>query len=510
MIPALLVEDDIEMLTALTRMIRWEEFGFRIVGTAADGEEGLDLIRRHEPGLVVTDISMPRLDGLSMIRTAREEGFNFKAAILTCHEDFEYARTSINLDVLDYIVKITLTEEDLAATAEKAARQLADDRDPSRSFRTQERLFAQVLDGQLSHEELAAGLRRERLPTPPESYLPLQLFIDNYAADIHRSSIRHPYELKCSVLQAVHDLEERGLAVLLVSSADDQFSFIVWSKTERPADLIAELLDEEICSLGERERVSLTAVLAPAVTSLAQADGALRSALKWRHELFLREGSGLIRTDRGRRRFKYRQCDRQELAAPLEASLRRLDEADSAGEVDRLVGHVAQQDYDPEELVLLFDELEAAVENAARRLGLPHAPAPRSADRLRAAAEILHDSVGSFFRAARERGKLSAREEINRTINHIRENMHTGISCSDMAALANMSVSHFSRVFRQETGMSFSRFLTDVRVRRADELLLDSDVPIEQVAAAVGFDNPSYFYRVYKRETGLTPGERRR
>ncbi len=106
-----LVDDEQVILTGLMRVIPWEEYGCRVAGTAADGREGIELIRRVRPDILFTDIRMPNMDGLSMVAALKSEFPALKIAVLTAYRDFDYARQAITLGVSRYLLKPSKMDE---------------------------------------------------------------------------------------------------------------------------------------------------------------------------------------------------------------------------------------------------------------------------------------------------------------------------------------------------------------------------------------------------------------
>lgn len=111
----LLVDDEHIILDGLSRAVPWESLGCTVVGTAYNGEEGLRLVRELRPDMLVTDIRMPNMDGLSMIAALRSEFPRLQIAVLTAFRDFEYAQTALNLGVCRYLLKPSRMNELLEA-----------------------------------------------------------------------------------------------------------------------------------------------------------------------------------------------------------------------------------------------------------------------------------------------------------------------------------------------------------------------------------------------------------
>lgn len=107
----ILVDDERLILEGLSKVVKWAEFGCEVVGCARDGREGLALIREKKPDMVISDIRMPNMDGLTMLAALRSEFPQMQLAVLTAYRDFDYAQRAINLGVCRYLLKPSKMEE---------------------------------------------------------------------------------------------------------------------------------------------------------------------------------------------------------------------------------------------------------------------------------------------------------------------------------------------------------------------------------------------------------------
>ena len=100
-----LVDDEALILRGLSTVIPWKEMGCEVVGTATNGQSGLELIRKLKPDILFTDIRMPNMDGLTMLAALGSEFPRMQTAVLTAYRDFDYARQAITLGVCRYLLK---------------------------------------------------------------------------------------------------------------------------------------------------------------------------------------------------------------------------------------------------------------------------------------------------------------------------------------------------------------------------------------------------------------------
>ena len=106
-----LVDDEHMIVEGLSRVVPWERLGCEVSGMASNGREGLELIRRVKPDILMTDIRMPNMDGLRMVAALRSEFPDLQITVLTAFRDFEYAQTALNLGVCWYLLKPSKMDE---------------------------------------------------------------------------------------------------------------------------------------------------------------------------------------------------------------------------------------------------------------------------------------------------------------------------------------------------------------------------------------------------------------
>lgn len=106
-----IIDDEPIIVEGISRMIKWDQYSCKIAATANDGIEGAQIIRKYRPNIIITDISMPDMDGLSMIAGLKSEFPNMEISILTGYRKFEYAQKAIRLGVTRFLLKPSNMEE---------------------------------------------------------------------------------------------------------------------------------------------------------------------------------------------------------------------------------------------------------------------------------------------------------------------------------------------------------------------------------------------------------------
>ncbi len=125
----LLVEDEVFVRESVKEIIDWEKFGFTLAGEANNGQEALNRIMADPPHLVLTDIVMPVMDGIELLRETRKAGLDCKFVMLTCMGEFEYVRQAMEYGASNYILKLSMSVNDLRETLQKISQELTSARD---------------------------------------------------------------------------------------------------------------------------------------------------------------------------------------------------------------------------------------------------------------------------------------------------------------------------------------------------------------------------------------------
>lgn len=105
MLKVLIVDDEAVVRRGIVLGIDWASLGCAVVGEAANGEEGLAAAERYSPNLIITDVRMPHMDGIEMMRVLRERGSTAHVIVLTAYNDFDYARSALRFGAADYLLK---------------------------------------------------------------------------------------------------------------------------------------------------------------------------------------------------------------------------------------------------------------------------------------------------------------------------------------------------------------------------------------------------------------------
>lgn len=169
----ILAEDEPLVRMGIKSMVNWEELDMRVVAECSDGEEAWNAYEEHHPDLIITDLKMPVMDGMALIRKIRAVDSRVRIIVLTCIEDFDYARQAIECDVSNYILKLSCTVEKFTGILSRVREELVSmhvsgDKNSDMDFLPlrESMFFDYVCGRRMDCESYVRGIREASMPIP--------------------------------------------------------------------------------------------------------------------------------------------------------------------------------------------------------------------------------------------------------------------------------------------------------------------------------------------------------
>jgi two-component system, response regulator YesN len=527
----LIVEDERWEREGLAEFIDWPAFGIGEILGAENGRDGLRLAELHRPDIVLTDIKMPKMDGLQFGTALRRILPECVIVVISGYDDFSFAKQAISFGVYDYLLK-PIQKENLMELMARVVVEL----DLRRSRQeTEEVLKARLSEGV---QEKRERLLRDMLAGRAEPVSGLGL-VEELDATIFRRGIVVA-AMKADLSRYIGDAD---------SAAREARSETLYRSARRVVGEAGVVVPchNAMCEIalclpaGGRDAVSETLERlrrecgGHCANDLAVGVGEPRAGVEAFLESFAEAGVALDRLfleDSAAIVFHVEllpripsgvggRSDGALVADPQEALLRRLTSHEASADsfyAAELFDYVRTRGLDRSGIRAYFSGLLGrlallADSDAAllSRFSLAGAELPETMDsfvRLR----YLEDWFLSIARAAIEgiAERTSRREArvAEEAMDIIRTEYADNIGISIIADRMGLSANYLGSVFRQRAGKPFTRALTEYRVARADELLAAGELTIGEVARAVGFRNSGYFASVYRRLRGFPPSGR--
>jgi len=500
----LLVDDEPFVRQGLRVMMDWEERGYAVCGEAGEGETALLLIRELAPDLVMTDIRMPVMDGLELIRRTRETvPKQPEFVILSGYDDFNYAQTAIRYQVKDFVLK-PIDEGELAGVLDRLHRELSKRRDVRASTRLGEPFWRQLTGGRWD-ERLDAQARASGLD-PAGTYCCAFAACD--AADAAWTETADAY------------LREYGGA-LVHGGSSGEIGLIL------PADWLADAGDGRrigrfhAALAGSAGRPVTIRVGRPAA-GLQRFRASFESADELLKEAFYREEGGIVEAD-GRDTAGLRDRRHAEPVSPAAGLPEAIENNDASRITELLEGLFEQYRQDriePEIVKTQANELILGTLDTLRLLDPEQAPEQEAHRTIR---ELNRQPYCRGVQELVERYCLGAsqliielrRKQTGSLIRRIDDYVSRHFRSSELN-LKRLSEEFYvnpvylGQLLKKYYGVYFNDHLHRLRIEEAKRLLRRTECRIYEIADRIGYRNADYFISKFEKLAGMTPSQYRK
>ena len=522
----MIVDDEAEVREGIAEQIGWGSMGFSVVAQAENGLEALEKAESCEVDVLLTDIKMPFMDGLTMVKEFRSLHPTAKVILFTGFDEVDYARRAIKLGVSEYVLKPVNVEELTSVmhrVREALDRETEQKRDSERLRALyekalpslKERFLGDLIWHRLPPAEIAQALKDYRLDIDAAPNKMVMVFEVAHGPEAEPSGGRELTQL--SIQQLIEETLVDRCRFALFQGFSQVVAITAWQE-EDPASS-AVLLGNDICVrcrriLDVRLSCGVGGVYREIADTHVSYSGA-RAALEYRG--IARYGKAIFIGDMERRPESRPFDSRYE---KLLLSAVKFGAPEQIGTViDDLMERMNRLSKDPWRrqayLVSVFNALNRIIQqydltDEAELTGRTGdvLNLPRDDEKVRTWLTDICNDMFSHLCERRERAPRLLAEQAEAFIAaHCSE---SSLSAEEVCAHLHVSRSYFFSVFKKETGRSFVQFLTDMRLERALELLHDPDKKTYTIALAVGYEDPNYFSHVFKQRFGVTPAQYRR
>ena len=543
MLKIFLAEDEVVVRETIKRMIPWEELGFELVGEAADGEMALPLLIRQQPDLLITDIKIPFMDGLTLARLAKKEIPGLKVVILSGYDDFNYAKQAIGIGVEDYLLKpITKNalierlseirsryehEKTQKEYYEKFQREMqAYEKNSSRDF------FEALVGGSMDMMEVYKRAEKLGLDIVAEAYNVL-IFTMNCDEDFSRQ--RDEYSSwEAESLELLENFFAGHSSAMLFRSNIFSYGVLLKGQRETIEENTRACVDEirKILSRQDGRREWFLAV-GQSVERLSQIQKSYHTASRAFSQRYLYDENILYYDEMETMEHPGGQAETEDNAYLQKVDVNALNPAIlqkflSNGLQEETENFVKDYFYaigqEPMESLVFRNyvilNVRFSVISFIKGLGCD-TNEMESAD----TEEVLAESGKNMESAIAYAKKMISQAIEIRDQNSGNKNrsilktavdfidshyMDEEISLNTVANVANVSSNHFSALFSQNMGQTFIEYLTSLRMNKAKELLRCTGMRSSEIAGEIGYKDAHYFSYLFKKTQGMTPSDYRK
>lgn len=511
----IIVDDEPIICEGLQKTINWAMLGAEVAGIAYDGEEALRLAAALAPDIVLSDIRMDGMDGLELAERLRQVNPQLIVIMISGYEDFEYARRAVRIGVTDYLLKPVEIDE-LMGVVGRAIERI---REQEKAGAPEEDLlwFLSAIDGKPTYTE--SPLQR-RSGWENQAYRIIVSQIENYGNHYIDLPDDARKQLQGQWLQAIDGALHNGGLRALSAFAHPNLLFTLVAAPESDDEAEWEARLEQAMLAWQGEGV-LYCALSPAYTKLGETAAICDKARQQLAYHVLRTGSVL--SEQACRKLEAGRQQRRGLgivpdwAARLSGMLFRQEREEANQLVRELFALMREHQLLLTEALSLLEEQVALLRQRLRHSGLPAELAAEQKlhidlhihNSFAAVEELVLTELAALSAAISSQAMNKFYWAVEKAIRYMEEHYGQDLKASEVAAWLNITPSHFSYIFKQNTGKNFKEYMNSLRIEHARRLLETTNDKVFEIADQVGYSEYKYFVSVFKAVTGLTPKEYR-
>ncbi len=514
-INVIIAEDEDIIRNGLVNSVPWNDLGYEVVGVASNGKEALACYQSTKADLIVTDIKMPFLDGLELLEKLVECGSTSKVIIISGYDEFNYAQKALKLGAYDYILK-PIKFDNFVDLLSRLHTEFNEIQTKNKLIEAAKRADSnkQLLDALCESDPVIhQGYTRALLGSSYYSVVLLQL--DSF--DLITSSFDYLQ------LRELDSEFETSLTSLFGSEG-----FIIAKR--RLGELIVVIIDEQHSSLEHKINIvenyvlnnnqtgfSLSASFSGIKDSPAKLNEAYGEAITINEHRFVLDSDKILHYESLSTKTKMRH----DFIEVNENQLTILIQSGDHSEIQKWFSHIQDQiraknikSYFQTVIVvsnIYYDLMRSLAnrENEMVRIYMASSNAyakiinQKSADdMINKMSQIVMELADLIANDARGKYSDSFAKAKQYVLDHYAD---PNLTLEVVAEYAAMGACYLSSMFKQKTDSTFIEFLTSLRMKKALDLLLNTDLLVYEISEQVGYQNPTYFSTVFKRYYSKTP-----
>lgn len=514
MYSVMIVDDERPARELLKMMTDWQSAGFELVCEAFDGEDALEKFDERKIDLVITDMQMPRMDGIELIKQIRSRAPEQQIAIISCHESFAYAQKALRYGVMDYLIKDATTSQDMQELLMKSAERIAKTNKQTGVHKqplSTQGLFSSLLSNTLTEKDIESYIVEHNLSGKAHDYFVMLILLEGKAKP--SPSIRSKVEERLNhTLNAAEgglcSYLENGLfvAVSFISCGRSQLEMF-YKRYETTQTIRRALTKEADCEISigiSRTFESLCGLEAHYI----QAQHALN------YRVFLGKGRNLY-YDTLQDPQRHVQAEVLDLRINhIKSALEEMDKEAILLELTNLYSQdlkgIMQLNY----LTHTNSILYLILTEECIKKGISLSDVLEGGDLSSLEAYTTVEEMCTWFIARftllLDKCSVNSYEystRIRKVIAYIQQHYDTELSLNVIADKFGIHKVHLARTFKEETGTSINAYILDLRIAKAKHLLQSTNCNVNEILHKVGFNNAQNFYALFKKSTGLSPNE---
>ncbi|APH05148.1 response regulator transcription factor [Bacillus weihaiensis] len=525
MYEVILVDDDSIVIEFLRKMVPWEELGFKLNDSFHDGSFALEYCKNKMPDVIITDIGMPILDGITFIKKIRDLNSSTHSIILSCHGEFKYAQQALKLGTFEYVLKESMEIETIVNILKRLKNRL-DKEKKTRLERYQLKSLLQnnivSLKSKFLHTYMEQQLtdkweweqrgRELGIDLSYQQYVPVICYIDQVEDTIHEYGTLNLLQFSIdNLVSEIISQKGNNFSVFY----NDYIFFIFYPLSENDRKDIYDSLLNIKKGIQKYLSCSITSIIGDPSQNTTHLIESLKILVKKSDQRFYYKSGSIAPNEQ----FQYSTYNLYtfyaEAVQEFKAGIIKEDVEVLEVTIRKWISFIHKNKFQPSivrewimklilDIKLKFNTLEnfETTYSASMTDKIIH-----NIESVYELEEALIIIVKKLVENMNTINEMPKKNEILKAKKYVMMNLDKKITLGEVAAHLHLNPSYFSRLYKQHTNENFIDFVIKTKMERAHELIEQSNVTIDRISEMLGFENKSYFFKTFKKYYGTTPRE---
>jgi two-component system response regulator YesN len=531
MYKVIIVDDEILARVGIKSLIPWHEHGIELVGECENGKQAYDMAKELLPDIIITDVKMPVMNGIELIKALKAEGMNFKFIMLSSYDDFEFVKEAMRLGAEDYILKLQVEPEELLKVLNNIFNKIEQERtEKNRNIHIKKQIHddISVLKGKFlkdlicgnvfNEHDIEKSFKAYNIALPQTNLICLVIRIEDM--DMYHNYTKDDiYMLKSTVINIIEEISLNYGTGYVCDSEPDLYKVVCSVRIDDSASSLYNSICQMAKDLKEFLKHSMNLTVSIGVSDIHMKYSDISRAYREAREAIDNSftylaGSTIAYSDVKSPSSDHIGIPLEEELNELESSLKNYSLSGIQKAFDSLIRRVIQSNNVSKKYMngichILIFVVNVFIKNnnlsPEEIWGKDENPYDQ-VSRLKNLNDFIgwikkiNDSIITIINQENESNVI-----ILRAKQFINKNFCNNISLEVVSEHIGLSPSYFSSLFSRATGESFIDYVTNLRINLAKQLLKSSKYKIYEISEMVGYDNTHYFSRIFKKNVGVSP-----
>lgn len=526
-----IADDDIILVKGLRAIIERNCPGFEVVGEGHNGLQALEDIEHLKPDLLITDIKMPVMDGVELVKRIKNLEDNIKIIVISGYDEYSYIRETLKHGAVDYLLK-PVENDDLISLLNKVKGDIKKENENRREINLfyekvneslealKEKVLLYLIKNK-SFNTIELGIKLKELGLTKYGMYAIAFIgingyhpnntgcLVNFDASVIRLILKRSMENRSNKIEVLETYMETGAVILFVADESSESSFY---------SNIDATLNEIRSSLEKDYGFFITIGVSKSFNTLDGAyNGYQQSELAFERKLY--EGKNkVIYFNSENCCYNYFDIKNlngllKELTNYIEICDKRSSKRIITEMFDKMSGEKIQPDQFREiwlRILIRISDASMEFNEAAEQYNFNRVDllfSLKKVDTLEELIEYILKAISDIIERINDLRTKRGMKIIQRLKEHIKKHYNEDISLTALANHVNFNASYLSQLFKEETGQNFTDYLSEIRINEAKRLLATPEVKVYEVGSMVGYKEPVSFSRAFKRAVGISPQE---